>query len=378
MVRSPAISIQAPDSGRAFVAEWDDHPVSAEWDGFVESTPDGHHEQTSLWGQVRSRFGWHVGRVLLREHGRIVAGTQVMSRPIARFGKYGYVTYGPCFQGEDPECERVMIAELLRHARHAGINWLMVGLPYDGHRLARQLTAAGFFRKPAQFPPSFLEATGVIDLTMTPDELLARMRRHTRRNVGQALKRGIQVVDGGEADVGVFRQLMLSMCERRHITPNPPQADFFPFLWQHFRPRSWVRVFIARYGDEPVSAALAFTFRDWFRVWKVGWSGAYANLQPNDALWWGMIQWAKGAGYRHFDLVGIAPDVAAAICDGASQDTPAEGATSFKLGYGPDVRLLPGAYFHVSNPVLRMGLRCGLASLLSSPTALRLARRVGA
>jgi len=217
----------------------------------------------------------------------------------------------------------------------------------------------------------------VIHLELSSDQMLARMRRSTRRNIRHALQHGVRLVEGDEPDLGAFHRLMCALCERRRTRPNPPRVDFLVDLWQQFRPKGWVRLFFARYGDEAVSAALAFTFRDWFRVWKVGWSGEHRRLKPNEGMWWELIQWARRGGFRHFDFVGIDPDRARAWVAGNAPGPEAEDATSFKLGFGGEVRLLPGAYYYVFHPVIRAALRWGLGSLFQSPVLLKLVRSGG-
>ncbi len=84
-----------PGVAHALSVEFSDQSRDDAWDEFVESLPDGHHEQTSLWGQVRAQNGWDISRVLVREKAAIVAGAQMQIRPFKRFGKMAYVTYGP-------------------------------------------------------------------------------------------------------------------------------------------------------------------------------------------------------------------------------------------------------------------------------------------
>ena len=137
----------ANGTGRPLAIEFQDQLQDDAWDEFVESLPDGHHEQTSRWGQVRAKNGWEVCRILVRENGRIVAGTQMQTRSLRRLGKMAYITYGPCLRSHDPILENAMIAGLKQRARLMGVRFMVVGLPYDGHYLVPAFVAAGF---PAQ------------------------------------------------------------------------------------------------------------------------------------------------------------------------------------------------------------------------------------
>jgi hypothetical protein len=179
---SPILNHQIANGvARPLAVEWQDQPQDDAWDEFVESLPDGHHEQTSLWGQVRAKNGWEVRRIIIRENGKIVAGTQMQIRSLRRFGRMAYITYGPCLRAHDPILENAVIAGLKQHARLMGVRFMAVGLPYDGHYLVPGLVAAGFQRKPARFHPHFLEATAVINLSREPEQIFAAMRRSTRQ-----------------------------------------------------------------------------------------------------------------------------------------------------------------------------------------------------
>ena len=363
----------ANGTGRPLAIEFQDQLQDDAWDEFVESLPDGHHEQTSRWGQVRAKNGWEVCRILVRENGRIVAGTQMQTRSLRRLGKMAYITYGPCLRSHDPILENAMVAGLKERARLMGVRFMVVGLPYDGHYLVPAFVAAGFRHKPMQFPPRFLEATAVINLAQDQEQMIAAMRRRTRRNVRESLKRGILVVEQNGDGILEFYKLMLALCQRRNTTPNPGRVGFFLELWERFRPKGWIRLFFAMHGSEPVSAAIAFTFGDWFRVWKVGWSGQHGNLKPNEALWWQMILSARKDGYRHFDFVEINPEEARRMASGDTDGESVETVTSFKLGFGGGSQFFPGAYFYVFNPVLRKLFRYGVGRWLDSPAMLKVA-----
>jgi lipid II:glycine glycyltransferase (peptidoglycan interpeptide bridge formation enzyme) len=269
--------------------------------------------------------------------------------------------------------EQAVIAGLKQHAGRMGVRFMVVGLPYEGHYLAPALVAAGFQRKPTPIHPHFIEATAVINLPLEPEQLLTSMRRRTRRNVRESLKRGIRVVEQTGDSVMEFHRLMLAICQRRNTTPNPAKVEFFVELWQRFQSKGWIRLFFAMHGSKPVSAALAFTFGDWFRVWKVGWSGQHGNLKPNEALWWQMILWARQNGYRYFDFVEINPDEARRLVNGDREGDGIETVTSFKLGFGGEVQLVPGAYYYVLNPVWRNLFRYGIGRWLDSPMVLKAA-----
>ena len=349
-------------AGRTFQIEWNEFAEDRAWDDFVLAQPDAHHEQTSLWGGVRATIGWAVSRVVLTERGSIIAGAQVQLQSVGRIGRWAYITFGPCVAGDDPLAGQVLLAEIKNFLRCNRALYLLAQLPYEAHRLAEQMSAHGFIRPPKAIAPSYMHATLVIDLAKPEETILAEMRASTRHQIRQGMKRGLTVELGGEADLDVFWELMRTLCARRHTTPNPSSPEFFHQLWKQFSPHGWVNLFIAKHEGKPVAATLAFPFGSWFRVWKIGWSGEHADLRPNQILWWEMIRHARRQGFRHFDFVNL---------NLAQPDGP----TEFKLGFGGEVKKLPGAYCHFVSPLARAAMRLGLVHLLNSEACVRLARK---
>ena len=362
--------------GRTFQIGWNGLPEDRAWDDFVVSLPGAHHEQTSLWGSVRASIGWSVARLVVEERGAIIAGAQVQLRSIGRLGRWAYITFGPCIAGGDPLVGELVMAELKHFLRPQGALYLLAQLPYDSHRLAGTLQQSGFIRPPRALAPFYMQATLVLDLAKEEERLLAEMRPNTRNHVRQGLKRGVTVVQGNEQDLQVFWELMRQLCARRKTTPNPSHPDFFRLLWKQLSPRGWVSLFLATHEGKPLSAALAFPFGKWFRVWKVGWSGDHGELRPNRVMWWEMIRHARRNGYQHFDFVSI--DLAQPGLSSATnlREPSSDGATSFKLGFGGAVRMLPGAYCYFIPPLVRAAMRLGLVRLLNSRACINLARNV--
>jgi lipid II:glycine glycyltransferase (peptidoglycan interpeptide bridge formation enzyme) len=203
--------------------------------------------------------------------------------------------------------------------------------------------------------------------------MLSAMHRSKRKDIRQALKRGITVVEQGGEGLKEFHKLMLTLCKRRNTTPNPAKLEFFVKLWERFRPKGWIRLFFAMHGSEPVSASLAFSFGGWFRAWKIGWSGQHGNLKPNEALLWQMILWARQNGYRVFDFVEINPREARRMAAAEPDENTFQTTTAFKLGFGAESLFLPGAYYYVFNPMLRRLSRLGVGRWLDSPAILKVA-----
>ncbi len=347
----------------------------ARWDEFVAHCPGGHHEQTSLWGRVKSLYSWEPFRVIISQNGTIVGGAQVLKRRLRWIGNIGYVTRGPLASSQDPDLAEVVVSELDRAAKREKLNYLVIVPSYSGHLFVPLLQRLNFVIKPDYLPPgSVMCATSILDLTKDLDQILSRMRRATRRHLRSGLSSGMTLREGGADDIETFRCLMWALCDRRGDSPTPPQKDFFHNLWKVFHPQGQVKIFLVEYEGKPVSAVIAFPFGDTVRVWKMGWAGDHAKLGPNALLYWEVIKWSKENGYRFFDFVMLDVQSAKALLRGEiPHSSSTSGMSFFKMGFGGQTLLLPDPYYKLYNPYAMFFARWGGNKLLASKLAARAA-----
>jgi len=342
----------------------------ARWDQFVASCNGGHHEQTSLWGQVKSYYGWEPIRIIVSRDGVIYGGVQILKHRLKWLGNIGYVTRGPLAVSEDPELLRVIVAEMDNAAKHARLKYLAVVPTYTGHHFVPLLENLNFIPKPDFLPPSsVMRATLVLDLAEDLDKLMGRMRRETRRDLRRGLSSDLVFREGGESDIGTFRRLMWALCERRGCAPSPPQKDFFHTLWKVFHAHGHLKLFLVEFAKTrtPVSAVIAFPFGDTVRAWKAGWSGEYKELSPNALMHWEVIKWSKQNGYRYYDFVSLDLESSNKLLRGETvQPDKTNGMFFFKVGFGGQAIVLPEQYFQFYNQLIHLLFRFGGRQILAS------------
>jgi len=345
---SAASSAKTPAPAWQCHISWD--AEHRDWDSFLERTPGGHHTQTSVWALAKARQGWKAARVIVAEGSRILGGAQMLIRSLPLVGAVGYVAKAPV---SAPECDGplddLVLGELHRLGRANGVRCLVLQPPNEGHALAGRLPSRGF--RPIAIQAAPPTATALLDLSHDLETLLARMHSQTRYNARLGLRRGIVTRPGTAADVPTFCRLLAATAARQGFTPEP--EAYVAELYRLMAARGWLTLFIAEYQGEPVSAALAVSFGDTVYYKRGAWSGREGRHRPNEAMQWEMIQWARREGYRYYDFEGIDPGVAGAVLRGEAPDPAAHTVSSFKLGFGGEVRLFPGMYAYVYNPLLR-------------------------
>ena len=333
------------------------------WDAFLAGTPGGDHAQTSLWAQVKALLGWRAARVVVTRGARIVAGAQLLLRPLPFAGAIGYVPRGPLVASDDPALTHLVLDALRRLTRVHRVQYLVVQPPFNGEALADQLPAWGF--RPTVIEPQPAHAV-LVELSKDLDDILAQMGGKTRYNIRLGQRKGITVREGTEADLDAFYRLLVATGQRQKF--SVPPEDYFAEMWRILSPRGYIGLFLAEYEAEPVSAALVIPFGDTVTYKRGAWSGHHGSRHPNEVMHWMAIRWAKARGYRYYDFEGIDPKVAQAIVHGDPiPDSPTRTVTSFKLGFGAQVALTPGNYDYVPNPWLRWAYTTAFRNVASSP-----------
>lgn len=348
------------------------------WDTFLTQCPGGHHEQTSLWGQVKNTYGWRPLRIIVKKQDQILGGAQVLIRQFGRWGRIGQISRGPVAASSNPRLVEAVLRGLHNTMRDERLSYLAVVPPYDGAIFEPGLQHLGYWRKPNALPPSgTMTATLLLDLSPSLDDLMARMRATMRKNIRRASRTCMIVRQGAASDVEKFRELMWALCARRGCAPSPPQRDYFEHMWRVFRSAGHVMLLNAESEGETVASIFVVAFGDTVRTWKIGWAGDHARSHPTELLYWEAIRWAKLQGFRYFDFVSIDRDLATKLQNNESIDWSAVwGPDNFKVGFGGSPIVLPEPYYRSYHPLIQTCLRAGGRHVLESPYAAKLLSRL--
>ncbi len=324
-----------------------------EWDSFLAKTPDGHHVQTGLWAQIKSTLGWQMVRIKFKNKEILVAGAQILFRTIPVFGRVGYVSKGPLLASDDPNLVENVVCELQRVASEYRIQYLIVQPPGNGSILTQIFSSRGFLPSSTEIAP---RATLLLDLSKDEETLLSEMTAKTRYNVRLGGRKGIKVREGTERDLDNYYKVLVATGRRQNFSPYP--KEYFTKMWRVLHPPGYIRLSVAEYDDQFVSAQLAVPFGDTVINKLSVWSGECGNRRPNEALQWETIQWAKRQGFRYYDFEGIKPSVIEAIQN--NDPLPAslkQSVTSYKLGFGGQATLFSEANVYLYNPIYRWAYR---------------------
>ena len=312
-------------------------PRDAEWDEFLEATPDSNHLQSSLWSQLKFRGGWQALRLIARSDKTIVGGLQILHRRLPITGPVGYVPRGPVVARNDAALCKLMVEKLDSIARTERLTYLAIQPPRRSAQFVPELLQRGFRPSPFSLAPT---ATVLIEANRTQTEMLAAMRKSRRRVIRKSATGPITVRTGTERDLPAFNSLLASTGRRHRFFP--PSADYFRTMWELFSRSNDIVLFIAECSGEPVATELDIAFGDTLVAKRAGWSGQRASDHPTELLVWAALNWAREQGLKYYDMEGINPDFARSLLSGnlnsASFDQLDQGS---KLGFGGEIVLLP-------------------------------------
>lgn len=339
-------------AGRAFPADvrLGRELADPEWDRFVAAAPGGTYQQTSMWAQVKSVAGWRPVRFALSGGGAVVAGCQVLVRPVARLGAVAYVPYGPLTASGGGAAFLAVLDALRELAREERLLYLKLQPPPGSTDMTDAL-------RERQFVPGGLDpaprTTVRVDLRRPPEAVLGAMRSRSRTYIRQAQRRGLVVREGNGNDLPLFCDLVEAVSRRKGYSPYP--RHYYQQIWRSFPGHA--HLLLAEYEGDILSSILLLAFGDTVSYKMGGWSGRRHDVRPNELLHWAGMQWARDHGYRYYDLEGIDRAVGEAILSGRdTADLDVSGITHFKLGLGGDVAQFPGCYDYSGQPLLRMAL----------------------
>ncbi|OGK19729.1 hypothetical protein A3D80_03205 [Candidatus Roizmanbacteria bacterium RIFCSPHIGHO2_02_FULL_40_13b] len=209
--------------------------------------------------------------------------------------------------------------------------------------------------------PLFPKWTQMLDLRLSEEELMKKLKPKTRYNIKVAQKNGIVVREmTNETGFNVFVGLYFGTASRQQYYGH--NKKYHETIFNNFK-EGIAHILIAFRGNTPLASYELFTFNDVLYYPYGGSSVDYRNLMAPNLLMWEAILFGKKHGCTRFDMWGSLPP-------NYEQNDPWAGFTRFKEGYGTkfvelvsgrDLIVSPLLYniyniaYNVRKKVMRMG-----------------------
>jgi lipid II:glycine glycyltransferase (peptidoglycan interpeptide bridge formation enzyme) len=277
------------------------------WDGDVLAL-GGHPLQLWGWGEVKAAGAWTPYRLRLTDAGTLAGVAQVLVRRLpAPFGRLSYVPRGPVVAGDAREADG-SLAERRAAVTEAVVRWCRANVGGIGVSLEPDW-AEGTGPAVAGARPGtstvLVPTTVVLDLTKTPDELLADMDRSPRHDIRKAARDGMDIrrvesEDDVRAVLGVYRETARRADFALH------SDEYYLSVHRELGPRS---VLVAAYDD---GAPVCFSWcinssRTSFQLYGGG-NAAGRRLRATTPVYWRSVEIAQQDGLTRFDFNGLLND----------------------------------------------------------------------
>ena len=190
--------------------------------------------------------------------------------------------------------------------------------------------------------------TIVIDIRLTEDEILARMKQKCRYNIRLAEKKGVTVRVWN--DIESFHKMMTITGGRDGFGVHT--LEYYQRVYELFHPTGACDLLVAEYAGKPLAALMVFARGG--RAWYVygASNDEERNRMPTYLLQWEAIRWAKARGCEEYDLWGT-PDENEDVLEAnfESRHDGLWGVYRFKRGFGGQLQRAAQAVDRVYNPL---------------------------
>ncbi len=207
----------------------------------------------------------------------------------------------------------------------------------------------------------YAEATRILDLTKSDDEILSGMHPKGRYNIGVARKHGITVRKGSVKDIDAFYELLMStgnrdgfkISQKSHYMRFLTDLDGSFILMAHHEGRAVAGLIGVTSPPAPLRARRGENIpvhegrQEKTGIYYYGASSyEHRHLMAPYLLQWKAMRYCKELGCTRYDLLGIAPE-------GAKSDDPWAGITDFKRKFGGKVVTYPAEQMIVLRPIVK-------------------------
>lgn len=304
-----------------------------------------HPLQAWEWGEFRQTQGSKVVRLGVFDGPKLTAGYQLYSTKFPRTDK----TVWLLLRSVVPDKETLTALEKLGREQNA----IFMKLEPDFSAIVGDTTQDGELQKAKEYligngcvvgKPFFATHTFWIDLTLSSETLMDKMKEKTRYNVRLASKHGV-VVNEVNTDEALENHLslMFGTAKRQGFAAHTP--DYHRRVWQLLKSGQDLKAYLlqATYQNELVVSWMLFKFHDTLYYPYGASSEKHREVMSSHAMMWGAIEFGKEMGCKRFDLWGAA-------APNYTPNDPWAGFTRFKEGFGPDWIAYPGSFDMVIDP----------------------------
>lgn len=292
------------------------------WEGFLLHHPETSFLQSWYWGEFHHALGNSIHRTGFYKHDQLV-GVMLSVVEDARRGRYLTVPGGPIMDWQDQEQVQMFVSEIRRLAGADTCVFVRVRPQLESSDFSKTVfKEQGFVNAPIYL---HAELTSQLDITRTPDELIANMRKATRYELKKAIRLGIKITSTEDPQaLQQFYDLQLLTSDRQKFVPF--SYKFLHSQFEVFAKEKKALLYSAQHDGKLLAQAFII-FYGQEAAYHYGASTDDGRKFPGAYLiQWEAMQEAKRRGITRYNLWGVAPE--------DDKDHRFYGLSIFKRGFG--------------------------------------------
>lgn len=304
------------------------------FENFVRASPGYTYHQSAFWPSWAPVSSLQHFRYLTARHdGMMVAAAVVRFTRLAPKRFLASLMRGPVVR--DVATMSPLLPALAEAVADAGacsilLNPCLTG--DDALQASEILKQHGFAPTPPDQQPVHT-ATGLIDLEPSEPDIFASFKSRGRRQIRQALKRGVTVRDAvDEADAARLQTVFDGFTARRagyDVGGLPGMTT----QWRMVQELGGAFL-LAEVDGQLIGGHVVVRHHDTGFWLTLATSDDYPDLPRSYPLLWEAMRRAKAIGCRRYDMAGLT--------DGETEDAGARNRQQFKMAFNPDIaRLVP-------------------------------------
>lgn len=257
---------------------------SPEWDEYVANHPHGTFFHASGWKKVLEKtFGYKLYYLLARKSKicgilplclvqNLLSGQALVSLPFAVYG-------GVCADDDSIAQSLIKKGVQITKEKNAGYMELRHCRQFEGELLTKNLYFTFMKRLPS-----------------TPEACLEFLPRKARAATRKAIDAGLTAEIGRPFLEEFYHVYAVSV---RNLGSPVFSLAFLKHMWEQFPQNT--TVLVVKQKEKTIAGVFTFLFKDTVLPYYAGSLPEYWGLQPNNFLYYKLMQYAIEKGYRYFD-----------------------------------------------------------------------------
>jgi len=299
------------------------------WENFLSGCQEKTFLSSWNWGEFQIGMGNKIWRLGIYEMSELVAAA-LATKITAKRGTFLLIQHGPNIKEQKTnnreQILKILLEELKKIAKEERASFIRMNPLWERSQGNKNILRDSGFRE-APMHANAYEATWKLDITLSEEELLEKMRKTTRYLIRQAMKnRDITVEKSGEPDgIEAYQKLNREVAERQRFVPF--SSEYIKNEFEVFAKDGEILLFSGKYKNEVASAAMVVFWQGLGFYHQAASSSKYAKLSIPYLLLWEAIKEAKNRKCDLFDFWGyVNPE--------KEPKHPWSGPTFFKMGFG--------------------------------------------